>query len=1075
MTPLASQSRPGLDKRLTIKVRGVTMDSVCKIIETQTGWRIYRTEDPANPNHHKLITISAKNKPVEEILAQFLPSRGLGWEIKDSVIEIFEGKKEVPEQKKDSMIAVSGIVTDKEGTALPGVTVIAAGNVGGGVTDAAGRFNILVRNTTAYLLTHYIGFKDGRKSIKQQHNLQIIMFPREDSLNEVVVIAYGTTSKAKNTGSIGHVTSEVISKQPVENPLQALAATTAGLIITQNSGVPGSGFKVLIRGQKSLIAGSNPFFLIDGVPFPYVTLNYSGIALYEKTPDNSSIGTSPLDYINPADILSIDILKDADAIAIYGSRGANGVILISTRKAKTDSLRISASFYAGKEKITRRIKLLNTKQYLEMRREAKKNDNAGIESYEYDLNGIWDQNRYTDWQNDLIGSSASLSDVQLNVSGGKSNFHYYLSGGRHNGKSVFIGQFPNERYSFHTNLNTSLFNDHFKVDFYLSFAYGKLKLPGRDLTKTAVRLAPNAPALYDSMGNINWGFNNTFSINPAAETQHPYQNNVHNIISNVLLTYNINKNLSFKNSFGLVYNKIAENSKLFRSYFNPETAASKPFETTFGDGKITSWIFEPQLTYKKTFGRSNLNVLWGATFQNEVTDQVKQIASGFQSKSQMDDISSAIQSTIIKENMYAEYRYAAMFGRVGYDFDSKYLVNISGRRDASSRFGKGNQLANFGAIGVGWIFSEENFVKENLWFLSFAKLRASYGTAGSDQIPDYGYLASYIAVNANQYQGVQGVIPARPANPNFRWELNKTGELALELAFLKHKISASIAWFRTRSSNQLINYLLPPSAGFSSIQYNLPAVIQNSGLEIEMKSINIQTAQFSWTTSFNLTVPKNILISFPGLASSTYANRFVIGESTNISKSFTTTGVNTQTGIYEIADKDNIPGYSEGDKRYIRNMNPEFYGGLQNNIRYKFIQLDFLFQFVRQAGFNYLYYTGQPGLFNQNQPLNVLNRWEVPGDVAPIQQFSGLAGSPAGQMQNLFVNSNRLITDASYIRLKYISFSFQLPQKWIKQAHIFFRGQNLLTITKYQGLDPENKELGLPPLKTKTVGFTMNF
>jgi TonB-linked SusC/RagA family outer membrane protein len=1060
-------------------VKNETMDHVCDIIEKQTSLTVYRTEDERNPNRHKPITLTVKNETLKQVLDKFLPDRDLEWEIENGDVVIFEKNKVWPEKKIDSMIMVTGIVTDDKKGPLPGVTVIAVGTGKVVATDSAGRFSISVINTTAHLLARYIGFYDQQKSIKLKNNLHIIMFPKEDSLNEVVVIAYGTTSKEKNTGSIGHVTNEIITKQSVTNPLQALAGTTSGLFITQNSGVPGSGLKVLIRGQKSLIAGSNPFFVIDGVPYPSMTLNYNGIAPYEKTQDNPTIGTSPLDYINPVDILSIDILKDADATAIYGSRGANGVVLITTRNAKIGPTRVSATFYTGEEKITRKLKLCDTRQYLEMRREAKRNDKIDIEAYEHDLNGNWDPQRNADWQKELIGGTASLSDMQLNVSGGKPKFQYFVSGGHHKGNAVFIGNTPNERYSLHTNLNTSLFKDHFKANFYLNYTYGEMKLPGLDLTKTAVTMAPNAPALYDSAGNINWGVNNIFNNNPASQTKRPYQNKVHNVISNALLTYNINNNFSIKTSFGIVYNKIAENSKIFKSSFNPTAAATKPLQTIFGNGNVTSWIIEPQLNYQQTFGRSSLNVLFGATFQNEIVDRLKQSASGFQFESQMDDIKSAIQSTIATENIYSEYRYAALFGRVGYDLDGKYLVNISGRRDASSRFGKGNQLANFGAIGVGWIFSKENFFKDNLDFLSLGKLRASYGTAGSDQIPDYGYLASYTSVNVNQYQGVQGVIPSRPANPNFRWELNKTGEVALELGFFKNKISTTIAYFRTRSSNQLVGYSLAPSTGFQTIQYNLDAVIQNSGLEIDLKSNNIQTSSFNWTTSLNLTIPKNKLISFPGLSNSTYANKYVIGKSTNIEKLYITAGVDPLTGIYEIENKDGVAGYSAGDQQFIQNMDPAFYGGLQNNVKYKLIQLDFLLQFVKQSGFNYLYYTGLPGQFNQNQPVDILNRWKAPGDIAPTQKFSSLSGGPVDQIQNLFINSNRLVTDASYIRFKYISLSVQLPPKWMRlkmnEAHIFFRAQNLLTITKYQGLDPENRELGLPPLKTKTVGFTITF
>jgi hypothetical protein len=477
------------------------------------------------------------------------------------------------------------------------------------------------------------------------------------------------------------------------------------------------------------------------------------------------------------------------------------------------------------------------------------------------------------------------------------------------------------------------------------------------------------------------------------------------------------------------------------------------------------------LNYQLSIGKGKLNVLVGGTYQKEIIDQLKRSASGALSEKQMNDIN-AIDSGITAERVYSEYKYGALFGRIGYDWNYKYMINISGRRDASSRFGKGNQVAKFMAVGGAWIFSQENCIKDNLSFLSYGKLRASYGSTGSDQIPNYGYLDAYMP-NGGEYQGVPGIVPSRPANPNYRWEVNRKLEVALEMEFLNGGISTTIAWFRNRSSNQLIGYQLPPTAGFPSVQFNLDAIIQNKGLEVELTSNNVKSASFNWTTSFNMTVPENRLVSFPRLAYSSYANKLVVGQPTTIVKLYNNLGVNPESGVYKIDDVYKDGSYDVRDQQYIKNVAPVFYGGLQNTIRYKSVEIELFFQFVKQMGYNYLYYTGLPGQFNQNQPVDVLKRWQVSGDNTTIQKFSSAKDKPAGLIYNSYSNSKDLITDASYIRFKSFSISYDLPGK--HPANIFFKGENVLTITKYQGLDPETQYQGLPPLRVFTAGFRITY
>jgi len=451
-----------------------------------------------------------------------------------------------------------------------------------------------------------------------------------------------------------------------------------------------------------------------------------------------------------------------------------------------------------------------------------------------------------------------------------------------------------------------------------------------------------------------------------------------------------------------------------------------------------------------------------------------QYGRGFPSEALMKTINAA-SSITTSTNTYAQYRYNAVFGRINHIIKEKYIINITGRRDGSSRFGPGRQFANFGAIGSAWIFSKEEAVKSLMPFLSFGKLRASYGITGNDQIGNYQYLDTYSPTGSGLYQGNIGLAPQRLYNPDFAWETNKKIEAGLDLGFLNDRIVATVNYYRNRSSNQLVNSPLPATTGFTSIQSNLPATVQNTGLEIVLNTSNIKTQDFTWSTSLNLSVPRNRLIAFPNLdASPEYSNRFVVGQPLGIRKLYQYTRVDPNTGIYQFKDVNGDGNLDVSDQKTIRFVGKNFYGGLLNSFQYKRFEFSFLFQFVKQTGYNYLYYLSGAAPGTQfNQPVYELSRWMKPGDITNVQRFSTLAAYQTAYAQ--LANSDRAISDASFIRLKNLSFSYSLPQRWITKLkietiRIFIQGQNLLTLTNYKGLDPENQNSVLPPLRVVTGG-----
>ncbi len=409
------------------------------------------------------------------------------------------------------------------------------------------------------------------------------------------------------------------------------------------------------------------------------------------------------------------------------------------------------------------------------------------------------------------------------------------------------------------------------------------------------------------------------------------------------------------------------------------------------------------------------------------------------------------------------------------------MLNLTGRRDGSSRFGPDRQFANFGAVGAAWIFSKEASIKRILPPLTYGKLRGSIGTTGNDQIGDYQYLNTY-SPYIYPYQGQTGLVPTQLYNPDYGWETNRKSELGLELGTLNDRIIATVSYYHNRSSNQLINSPLPIQTGFSGIIRNLPADVQNTGWEFQLNTTIIKTESFTWDASVNLTIARNKLLEFPDLSSSGYASSYEIGKPLNIVKLVHSLGVNPQTGIFQFADKNghitSTPSYPD-DYTVVKDLTPAFYGGFSNRFQYKGLSLGIFFQFVKQQGFNYIHSNTTPGSMT-NQPTDVLNRWRHPGDLTNNQLFT--TTDPAAAAYNYYSSSSDgAVSDASFIRLKNVELSYSLPAKWTSRIktqliRVYLRGQNLITFTGYKGADPEVMNTSvLPPLKTLAAGIQLTF
>jgi len=966
---------------------------------------------------------------------------------------------------------VEGIVTD--GTSpLPGVTVAIKNKINNvSITDFNGEYSFVVSSNDT-LVVSFIGFRKALIPVQGRTKIDIKLQYDTTTLQEVKINAgYYSVKESERTGSIAKITAKDIDKQPVTNILSAMQGRMAGVTITQNTGTPGGGFDVQIRGTNSLRAdGNQPLYIIDGVPYASNSISNNNISSIIIPSSN----VSPLSTINPSDIESIEVLKDADATAIYGSRGANGVILINTKKGKEGKTRFTINTNTAVGNVTRFMNLMHTDQYLEMRKEAFVND--GIVKYPaaaYDINGTWDQSRYTDWQKELIGGTAQINDGQISVNSGSPQTQFLLSGNYHNETTVFPGDYKYKRGGANFNLNHQSADNNFKINLSASYSSQNNNLPATDFTREARSLSPNAPSLYDAFGNLNWE-NGTFN-NPLRNLEAVYKANTANLIANTILSYQIIPELEIKTNIGFSNLHYDETRTSPSTIYNPSLGLGSESSSLFvNNSKRESWIIEPQLNWNKKIGHGKIEFLAGATFQQQKTAQLVQEADGFASNSLIYDLASATYLYVFT-NQQTQYKYQAFFGRVNFNWKDRYILNFTGRRDGSSRFGPGNQFANFGAIGAAWLFSKEPSLENKI--LSFGKLRASYGTTGNDQIGDYNFLDTYSSAG-NNYQGTVGLQPNRLYNANFGWETNKKMEIALELGFIQDRIFLTTAYYRNRSSNQLVGVPLPGTTGFNSILANLNATVENTGLELTIRTVNIEKQNFKWTTNLNLTVPKNNLIAFPQLENSTYVNQYVIGKSINIQKVYNYIGLNTQTGIYQFEDVNKDGKISSPDDRQtVKDFSPKFYGGLQNQFNLKRWQLDFLFQYVKQENWNSISMLGLPGGMS-NKTEEVLNRWQNPGDTSPYQMYSSGTNSLATTANNLYSNSNAAITDASYLRLKNISISYNLPENSLKnlKCRISLQGQNILTFTSYKGADPEFIVSGfLPPLKIYALGLQLIF
>jgi TonB-linked SusC/RagA family outer membrane protein len=1108
-------SARGYSQTVTLTRNNVSLASVFQEIQRQTGYNfLYTYEDLDRIGN---IDVSLQNVSLNDAMEACLRNKPLTYAIIERTV-VIKPKPASPDllqpapqqaQQAPPPPTLHGRVVDSLGNPLVGASVTIKGSKNGTKTNIKGEFEIKDLQPGSVLVISYLGYTNKEIIPKPDANLWLVLKQSQDILDAPVIQAYGTTSRRFNVGSISTVDAETISKQPVTNVLLALQGQAPGLAINATSGVPGSKVEVQLRGQNTIQNSTSffkpydqPLFILDGVPVATQNNNITQMSSLATSGNFSggisqSGGVSPFNGINPGDIESISILKDADATSIYGTQGSNGVILITTKKGKAGKTDFNVSVNSGFNSDARKLKLLNTQQYIQLRTDAlaadglTPSDNASDPGYAPDVT-LFDPNRNTDWQKVIFGKTSNNTDVHASLSGGSAQNTFLFSGGYSRSDFNYPGNYADQRWTLHTTTHHSSLDNRLSFDFGTDYSYDQNK-SGAFSGSGRILNPPNMPDLMDAAGNLQWSYKGFDLTNYQfyAYLKEPVNAGISDLNTTMHLIYRLIPGLSVSANLGYSRSSTNEHDE------NPSTAQNPLYAQVSADFATATYQtlnIEPQIDYNNSFGKGLFSALVGASYKKNLGYSVSTQGTGYSNDNYLGSINGA--ANVNSYDQSTLYKYEAVFARLKYVYDRKYILSLTGRRDGSSNFGPGHQFGNFGSAGAGWIFSEEKGFKSSLPFFSFGKLSGSYGTSGSDGIGGYLYQPFWASISTYYppFQGVRASYPQNLYNPDYSWALKKSLNLALDLGLFHDRLLLNATYYRDREGSQLTGYPLPIQTGFASVTQNVDAMIQNKGWEFSLTSTNIRTKSFTWTTTFNVSFNRNKLLKFPNLESSSYYNSYMIGQPVSVILGYRYKDINPQTGLFEFYDKDghvtSHPTYGlpsqGGDYVPIGNREVKYMGGIANTFTYKRISLYAFFQFSSQVAPNWLYNiysSNTPGVIISNQPVQALDYWKAPGDHTQLQKLTtSNYGNATAQAASSFVGSSGGYSVDTYLRLKTLSLSYALPDAALKKLHmrdfrIYANAQNLLTFTNYKVGDPEQfgSLTSFPLQRIVAFGLSFNF
>lgn len=1112
----------GFTQTVSLSVKNAKLEKVFDLIKAQTGYTFIYTQDMLRKS--KPVTLTFRDIPLETALQLCFNNQPLSFTILNKMIVVKEkpvdpSPTDIGEDLFPPPIDIRGRIVNEKGEPVMATVQVKGGSQLAG-TDENGYFQLDAVDPQAVLVITGVSIERREYAVSGKTDLlHIVVKIKSTAMDELQVIAYGVTSKRFLVGAVTTIKSEQIQQQPVNNVFLALQGRVPGLIVNSGSGAPGSGIRMQIRGQNTLPTNANmfanfdqPLIIIDGVPFSAQNRNINLISSFGSGNGGGIGGFGALTNINPNDVESITVLRDADATSIYGSQGANGVILITTKKGVPGKTTFGVRVSTGPNRITRRQEYLKTQEYLELRREAISNDGLTLPPvYDgtYPDLQLFDTTKYTDWFKEFFGGTSNNTDVQATLSGGTENTSFILSAGYSVSKYNFPGDFAEKRLSLHSGFQYRSKNNKLNIDFITDFSYSHNNNASSPTAAEVNALPPNTPDLLDENGNLVWSYKGMdfgYTIiggnnggNVGIQYQHyaylkqPYDLKKYYLNNSLQVSYKILPGLDVTINTGYSRFNSNEHAAFPIASQSPFSPYAREGSASFAKNEFETINIEPQLNYQRNIGKGVFTVLAGATYKQNLNDNMRIDAGGYTNDGFLNSVTGARAIYEARSNNII-YKYVGVYGRAGYIYDSKYILNITGRRDGSSNFGPGQKFGTFASVGSGWIISEENFFRNLKPTFSLLKLSANYGSNGSDGVEPYNYQEYWtnIAPFGASFLGLTPYTPLNLYNPDYSWATKRTLNIMLDLGFFNDRLMVNANWYDGRTSNQLVGVILPSQTGFSSVTDNLGATVQNTGFEIALTSANIRTAAFTWNTNFNFSVNRNKLIAFPDLEKSSYGYQYIIGQSLNILQLVKFKGVNPQTGVFDFYDakgnvisKPNMELEKDGGDRVMSyDMQPGFTGGIENSFSYKGFSLSVFFQFAKQLGYNHLFavYTRpyQPG-GHGNLPILVRDRWKKPGDIATFQRATTGASVEAADALNSFFYSDGSISNASYVRLKTLALTYDFPERLVKKAgmqglKVYASAQNLLTITGYKFGDPEQPgDVNFPLQRTVVVGLSFNF
>jgi TonB-linked SusC/RagA family outer membrane protein len=1034
-------------QKVTLHEQNTSLEKVIRKIEKQSGYVFFL--DYALLDPQQKVSIDIKDGSLTEALDLCFRNFPLTYSVVGKTVVV---KKKEQAPATDPLLEVHGRVTDTEGRPLPGVSVSVKGTTQGIVTDDKGDFVLSVA-PSAIIHFSFIGYQVTDVPVNGRKTLTVTLSLLNTALTDVIVVGYGTQRRGDVTGAIASVNTKTLEGTPLRSVDQALQGRVAGVTFVQNSGMPGAGSSIRIRGGNSINGSNEPLYVIDGVPV---------------FADQGSDGTSlnPLNSISPTDIASIDILKDASATAIYGSRGGNGVVLITTNRGKRGDSRVTFDAYYGTQQVLKKYDLLDAAQFEQLANEASLAENGPLL---YDLGKT---PATTNWQ-DAIFRKAPVQSYSLSFSGGDARTRFLVTANYFDQDGIARSS-DLKRYSLRANLDRDI-RDNIRLGSSITISNVRTNRVNSSSLFTMATMAPNLPVrqpdgTYTSLNNQGNPFDNPVAL---VENYKNY-NNIYRTLGNVYASIELLKGLTFKTLWGADVSYARTDIYLPQAVYSGEQQGGNANVST---NQTFTWLNENTLNYAMSTGSHRLDLLGGFTQQSSAYQSLGAEAQGFLNDNLGTNALGNAASVQPSSSSIARWSLLSFLARANYSYRNKYLLTLTGRYDGSSRFGRNNRFGFFPSVALGWKLDQEPFI-ENMHLFSNLKLRISHGLTGNqDGIGNYPALdlmgkANYSIGGVN----VIGLSPSQVSNPDLRWESTAQSDIGLELGFLDNRLTFIADVYYKKTRDLLLYVKIPTSSGFSTSLQNRGQV-ENKGLELTVNAIPLDKGIVHWETGFNISFNKNKVLDLAG------ANRLFAGLGPNQSTilqvgqplgtffGFAADGIfQDKEEIAASAQKTAKPGdirfrdvngdkkINDDDRVLLGSAQPKFSFGFSNTFSLKGFELMVLLQGVygnKLYNVNTLTLENLTGL--QNQSTTTLHRWTPENTNTNIPRATTV--KPTAR------SWDRLVEDGSYLRGKTFQLGYNLPAQTLQHIKlsalkVYVNVQNLFTITSYSGLDPEVSRYG---------------